>query len=232
MMIEKTKDEIEEFMKKSKRAVIGIGAIEQHGPMAVGCDTIIVDYISKLVGEAVNALVLPAIPYGFSEMFMEYPGTISISQEAIGLLFSDIFASLKKQGFEEIIVLNSHDPNVASIRGACFKAEELGLKVILIDIWNFSEIKKIISSEIYHACEDEGSVLFFINEKLVKGKTKEIPFEMKMNYFVFPMPEKYRSRSGVYGDLNSISKAKGKAIKDEVINGIVEIVNREWNKGD
>lgn len=210
------------------RAVISIGATEQHGPLPIETDTIIAEAVSIKMAKEIGATFLPTIPYGYTEMFMDYPGTYSFEPDTIASIFRDLFRSLSIQGFSEVLVISSHDPNLAIIKPECFKAnEKYGMKIILMDIWNIEKIKSVIESEIYHACEDEASVLLYLGGEM-KRAVKELPYEMRMNYSIFPMPKEYRSRSGVYGDLTKASRDKGEEIFNIIINEIKTIVNKEW----
>jgi creatinine amidohydrolase len=88
--------------------LLPLGATEPHGPHApLATDTIISVGISRraadrLRGE-VDVLVLPPVPYGVTRYGADFPGAVSISEETLRSLVTEIAAS-----FERIVLVNSH----------------------------------------------------------------------------------------------------------------------------
>ena len=88
--------------------LLPLGATEPHGPHApLATDTIISEGISRraadrLQGE-LDVLVLPAVPYGVTRYGADFPGAVSISEETLRSLVTEIAAS-----FERVVLVNSH----------------------------------------------------------------------------------------------------------------------------
>ena len=88
--------------------LLPLGATEPHGPHApLATDTIISVGIcrraaDRLRGE-LDVLVLPAVPYGVTRYGAEFPGAVSISEETLRSLVTEIAAS-----FERVVLVNSH----------------------------------------------------------------------------------------------------------------------------
>ncbi len=207
--------------------IIGIGAVEQHGPASIFTDFVIVDTIAKAISEKTGAVYIPAIPYGYSEIFMDYKGTFSLEPETIIAVFTDLLRSAKRQGFKKVIILSSHDPNLPILKTACYRARNLGIQILLFDIWDFPGIKKVVESECWHACEDEISVMEYLGYKS-SNNVKEFPEEMRMNYIKFPLEKNRRSESGVYGDLTKVSAKKGEKIFEIITESLMKIIKQEW----
>ena len=54
-------------LKKIRRAIIPVGSLEQHGAhLPVSTDSLITEYIARLLAEKIGAFVLPVISYGIS----------------------------------------------------------------------------------------------------------------------------------------------------------------------
>ena len=103
-----------------ERAVhlLPLGATEPHGPHApLSTDTLISVGIceraaERLAGE-IPVLVLPALPYGVTRYGAAFPGTVSISEETLRALVTEIAESVSP-----LVLVNSHfEPEqVATLR--------------------------------------------------------------------------------------------------------------------
>jgi creatinine amidohydrolase len=120
-------------------ALLPLGALEPHGPHApLATDTLISVEVSERAARRlegapdVRALVLPAIPYGVTRYGRAFPGAVSISEETLRALVTDVCTSLAEQGFGRIVLVNSHfEPeHVRTLREA---VSELGPAVRLFD---------------------------------------------------------------------------------------------------
>lgn len=114
-------------------AIVASGGMEMNGPyLATGKH----NYILRATGEAIarklgNALVAPIVafvPEGSIDPptgHMRYPGTISLREETFRALLTDIAASLKANGFGQIIFIADSGGNVAGMKAV---AAELAAK--------------------------------------------------------------------------------------------------------
>jgi creatinine amidohydrolase len=88
--------------------LLPIGATEPHGPHApLATDTIISVGISRRAAERLrgelDVLVLPAVPYGVTRYGADFPGAISIGEETLRSLVTEIATN-----FERVLLVNSH----------------------------------------------------------------------------------------------------------------------------
>ena len=88
--------------------LLPLGATEPHGPHApLATDTIISVGICRRAAHRLrnelDVLVLPAVPYGVTRYGADFPGAVSISEETLRTLVTEIAAS-----FELIVLVNSH----------------------------------------------------------------------------------------------------------------------------
>ena len=93
-------------------AVLGIGAIEQHGRhLPVATDWTQAREISRRVAQELNALLLPALPYSMSECHGPMPGTVWLKPATLSAVLKDVARSLREQGIPILLVLNAHGGN-------------------------------------------------------------------------------------------------------------------------
>ena len=104
-----------------ERAVhlLPLGSTEPHGPHApLVTDTIISIGICQRAAERlrgeIDVLVLPAVPYGVTRYGADFPGAVSISEETLRGLVTEIC-----DGLERVVLVNSHlEPEqVRTLRG-------------------------------------------------------------------------------------------------------------------
>jgi creatinine amidohydrolase len=99
--------------------LLPLGATEPHGPHApLATDTLISVGICRRAAERlrgeVDVLVLPEIPYGVTRYGADFPGAVSIGEETLRSLVTEICS-----GLERVVLVNSHlEPEqVRALRG-------------------------------------------------------------------------------------------------------------------
>lgn len=102
--------------------VIAFGATEQHGPhMPLATDALIGDHLARLVAERLDAFVAPTVRIGCSEHHLEFPGTLSISEETFYAIVGDVVRSLARGGFRRVVLLPTHGGNFQPLAAAIEK---------------------------------------------------------------------------------------------------------------
>ena len=93
-------------------AVLGIGAIEQHGRhLPVATDWTQVREISRRVAAELDALYLPALPYSMSECHGLMPGTLWLKPATLSAVLEDVARAVVEQGISTLLLLNGHGGN-------------------------------------------------------------------------------------------------------------------------
>lgn len=128
--------EVEHAIEKDPVVIIPLGSVEQHGPHSPTGDFLICTEIAEAVAKETDALFLPVIPFGCSEYFRCYPGTISLRQKTMYALLRDVTDSLIEHGIKKIVFLNGHGGNGAIIESVARDVlrEE---KIVMgkVDLW-------------------------------------------------------------------------------------------------
>ncbi len=240
---EYTWDELADILKKLKAVILPIGSCEQHSlHLPLGMDTYSAIVLSEKVAERLNGkvLVLPPIWYGISPHHMNFPGTITLSDETLISIVLDIARSLKAHGVERLIIINGHGGNVNALSIAIRKIKDnLGLKVVLINPWTLINdvISNVLESKIWgHACEFETSVAFIeVPDKVRRDKIKKpninepkVPYVAiwEKNRVITPWNTDDFTDTGSIGDPTKASEEKGKILFDAMLERTLKFIEK------
>ena len=99
-------------------AVLPVAATEQHGPhLPLSVDTVLVDGIVNAALDHLPAelpvLILPTQSVGLSPEHARFPGTLTLKNETILRLWTDIGESVAAAGITRLVLFNSHGGNVS-----------------------------------------------------------------------------------------------------------------------
>lgn len=99
-------------------AVLPVAATEQHGPhLPVSVDTVLVDGIVTAalphLAADLNVLFLPTQAVGLSPEHARFPGTLTLKNETILQLWTDMGESVAAAGIRKLLLFNSHGGNVS-----------------------------------------------------------------------------------------------------------------------
>jgi len=91
---------------------VPLGATEQHGPhLPLSTDTDIAVALCQRLGAArADVLIAPAVAYGSSGEHQDFPGTLSIGQEAVELLLVELGRSASRT-FAHLVFVCAHGGN-------------------------------------------------------------------------------------------------------------------------
>jgi creatinine amidohydrolase len=149
MKVEATNwQQLNDYLKKDDRAVVPLGSTEQHAFLSLSVDSILSERVALEAAEPLGIPVFPAIPYGVTPYFLDYPGSISLRVETYVRLVRDILDSLKAQGFRRILLVNGHGGNQpAGSLAIEWMADNPGVAVKFHNWWNapktFAKVQEI-----------------------------------------------------------------------------------------
>src|SRR5207247_7805116 len=104
--------------------LLPLGTLEPHGVAPNGTDILAPMAMAREIAPRVNAMIAPAVPYGFTGVLDAYPGSFTIPEEAFRSYVRAVLAGLAKNKFRNIILLNGHGGGQTAILGAL--AQEAG----------------------------------------------------------------------------------------------------------
>jgi creatinine amidohydrolase len=103
--------QIEDYLKQDDRVMLVLGACEQHGYLSLLTDVKIPMALADKAAKISGVLVAPALNFGCSPYFLDYPGTISLRLHTYLDVVEDLLRSLYKAGFRRVLILNGHGGN-------------------------------------------------------------------------------------------------------------------------
>jgi len=128
--------EIEAGLLRTKTVILPVGATEEHGPhLPVFTDTIQAVRVAEAVAERRDIFVAPPLHYGVCRSTRWFPGTITVSHDALRNFAKDLLLSFHDSGFQDIMVLTGHagGQHMAALEEACQMAvEERDIQVSLV----------------------------------------------------------------------------------------------------
>jgi creatinine amidohydrolase len=129
--------QVEEYLTRDDRAVLPLGSTEQHSYLRLTVDAILPERVAAEAAEPLGIPVFPALPYGVTPYFREFPGTISLRVETHLRVVGDILDSMAHSGFRRILIVNGHGGNGAVQQFAQeWAAGHPGCRVIFHNWWN------------------------------------------------------------------------------------------------
>ena len=221
--------EFRNAIKKTKRAIIPVGSLEQHGNhLPVSTDSLIAEYLARLTAKEVGAFTLPAISCGVS--FEHKPMfNVSLRNSTLSTLICDICISLAENGLKEIIILNGHHGNMGALQ---YIAQELHGKlprdvcVYTMHYWH------LMNNKFDHAGEVETSLVLAIAPELVRmdrasPNSKKLSKSSVAYSSITNSPGSFPkiTGNGVWGDPRKATAAKGEKWIQEIITRLTRTIS-------
>jgi creatinine amidohydrolase len=216
-------------VKKIKRAIIPVGSLEQHGAhLPVSTDSLIAEYIARLLAEKVGAFVLPVISYGVS--FEHKPMfNVSLHNSTLSKMLCDACVSLAENRLREIIILNGHHGNTGALQyipqEVQSKIPTTQIKIHTLHYW------QMMTSEFDHAGEIETSLVLAIAPELVHmhramPNSKNLSKSREAYRSLTNVPGSFPkvTGNGVWGDPTKASASKGDRLIREITANLTKIV--------
>lgn len=101
--------DIGQYLKNKDTVLIPVGAVEQYGPhLATGTELRICEDIATEVGEITGLAVAPIVPFNYSVMFVDYPGTLTVDMATVEAYVGQACHGLASQGFRRFFFVNIH----------------------------------------------------------------------------------------------------------------------------
>lgn len=203
-------------------AILPLGATEQHGyHLPLGVDIILAEALSRRVAEETGATVLPAMPFGYSWVWRDAPGTVTLGNTTVEDVICETAESMARHGVRHLILINGHEANSASMKYASRRLWDNPE----IKVWRlfYPDLAAVMAQYcesptwhgIVHACEFETSLMLAVAPDLVEmdKAVREYPGKDR-GYFQGGRPMGELSISGVFGDATLATAEKGRFMLD------------------
>jgi creatinine amidohydrolase len=151
--------EIREAQKDNPVSLIPAGTIETQGPCTyTGLECVVPQRLGEEAARQTNALVTPTVPFGYSALFQDFPGTISLRPETVSAVYEDVVRSIVRHGFDHLLFLAMDVPNQPMMEHVAHKVrDELGVLIAWINPGRLApSILKEISPD-YDAARGHGA---------------------------------------------------------------------------
>jgi len=163
-------------MRRKPVVILPIGAVEQHGPhLPLGADLVQPMHVLERVAERTGAVLAPPIPYGVVHTSRPFPGSLSVSFDALRAYVRDVLAELVRNGFRRVVVVSGHAEGVhmAALRTAAKEVVDRGrADVTVLADYDLIYGSKFAEAGEGHAGKIETSRVMAERPRLVKGRPK------------------------------------------------------------
>jgi len=227
-------------LREVDTALLPVGAIEQHGPhLPLDIDAWDAAYQCEKVAAACTdpkPLVLPLIPYGVSYHHDDFPGTISVSPEALSKMVHEIGMAAARNGIRKLVIVNGHGGNSAALHFAAQLINRDAAIFTTVDTGETSDAAigaMLETGGDAHAGEYETSTALATRPHLVflEHARTEMP-QFDSPYLDFDSDSSVEwyvrtsriSETGTLGDPTLATAEKGRQIWKLTIDSLVELV--------
>ncbi|MGH7035751.1 MAG: creatininase family protein [Stellaceae bacterium] len=113
-MADMTFREIERAARSGAVPLWGLGVIEQHGPhLPLGTDVYVPMAVLRLArrllaSRRIESVIVPPCYWGVNHVTASYAGSFLVRPAVFVDLMTDVFASLKKDGFQRVFCISGH----------------------------------------------------------------------------------------------------------------------------
>jgi creatinine amidohydrolase len=242
--------EIRDVAKTNPTILIPAGTTETQGPSTyVGFEFVMPERLAEEVAKCTNALVAPTIPFGYSPDFEDFSGTITLRPQTLEWLYEDVINSVIRAGFDHILFLATHMPNLPMLEQVAYRVREMsGIMIAWINPGSLaSHFLKNVSPN-FEAARNHGadpalSVGKYLEPEAIdlshvipnKGKREFGGMAFSggptLNFDGFPMymPIKLQDVSkdtGGFGDTSYASEDQGKKIFGDMVKYVIAVVEQ------
>ncbi len=224
--------EVKAYLEQEYLAVLPIGAAcKEHGHhLPMNTDFIQAEWLAQQTALFCPSLIWPIISYGFYPMFVEYPGSCSVSEVSFSQSIHDILQSILRAGANRIIILNT---GISTVRPLENMLGELNQhrRIILFNVYsgsNFTNAVNEIEQQSIggHADEIETSIMLRLaSDKVDMTKAKNFDAELVAGPLNPNDPDKPNySPYGVIGDARLATIEKGEILTKAILADLAELI--------
>ena len=128
--------EAEEAFENNPVVIVPNASIEQHGPATPVGDFRVGEIVAERIAEQTGAVVAPMLPFGYSEAFRRYPGTVTLRAESISNVMYDVVENFLDNGLDHVMFLCCHHGNMPILEQVAHQIRrERGIVLGCLEPW-------------------------------------------------------------------------------------------------
>lgn len=174
--------EIQMVFKTDPVILIPMGSMEVQGPHSIVGDYVAAEEVAQEICRHSDAYVAPVVPFGNSEYFRAYPGTISVQPMTLYHWVMDMCVSLIEHDITKIIFINGHAGNDSILEwvGRDIR-REYQLVLGRLNIWRTMpadkkrELYGEKASKVAHGGGQVDAVMRYLHGDCVKEELADVP---------------------------------------------------------
>ncbi len=223
---------------KVDTVLLPLGTMEAHGVANNGADNTAPLALSRTIAPRLNAMVAPLLPYGITGSLDAYAGGSTISEPAYRAFVGDVLRGLARNGFKNIIMINGHGGNTATLNALGEQiGRELQVRTLVINWWAYcSDVTlKVFGEDGGHAGLNENAFIQAIDPKLIHQERYKdslaTPRQAAGTWSAYPFPSSiilYQPGQGYVKFNQGKADEYYKAVADKVA-GLVQETIRKWD---
>lgn len=211
---------------------VGAGAKEHGRHLPLATDLIQAEWLASRLAAARQVLVWPTVNHGFYPSFVDYPGSVSISEGTFLEYVTDIVASIERAGATRLVLLNTGISTIRPLQ-AVSASPRLGITVDLLNVYSGERLAaacdRLLQQEFGgHADEMETSLMLALAPGRVQhARARPAPRQIQRGRFnrLDPASPNY-SPDGVNGDPTLASAAKGEQLLSAIVADMLAAYDR------
>jgi creatinine amidohydrolase len=143
-----TSAEVGAAQARGAAMLLPIGTTEGNGPqIPVGYDALLAAEVARAASEQTDAIWMAPLSYGTSDDVMGLPGTVFVEAELLTAQIEAILSSLTAGGFDHIVLVTNHLPNLYPAELACRRFRRR--TGVLVPSFSPAGIAKVAYSKLY-----------------------------------------------------------------------------------
>ncbi len=233
-LVDMTWEDVAQYLDSRTRplVIIPCGSVEQHSlSMPLGTDTCIAEAISSAVADQVDAVMMPPISPGLSEVpHLHFAGTVSLRAGTVMGVVTDYVHSAYHHGFRDFLFINAHGLNTYPVNAVLqdLARDLTDIHYIYQDWWTISTVAGLLNEHVTpgaHSTAGELALMLHLYPHLVRPKFQK--HEIPVRYFVsLNLVDQITDTGMLGGNQFEATSELGSALFKAIVQGYVSLVHQ------